>query len=148
MSEITQGVIRFLGYRVTELTYKCSPSFELKDVQDGTFRFNFRKTVIKQNERTIQLNLLTNLFYSADEHMESSPYILTLEVASRFDSESDWDEHWEANALAIVFPYVRAIIATFTAQSGREAITLPTVNMASMFGLVPTEETKEKEVKE
>ena len=48
----------------------------------------------------------------------------------------------ENNALAILFPYVRSIVSCITAQSGRNAVILPTVNIARMFE--ESEEDKSK----
>lgn len=65
--------------------------------------------------------------------MESSPYRLSLEIAARYESDEPWNEKWEQNALAILFPYVRAIVSSVTAQSGREPLVMPTVNIAELF---------------
>ena len=133
MNPIISGIIRFNGYRISEFSYKCDPSFEFEGKDGETLRFNFQKAVTKMGSRSIQLNLRTNVFYSANDDIQSSPYTITLELAGRFDSEEDWMEQWETNALAILFPYARMIISTLTSQSGREPIILPTVNLAAMF---------------
>ena len=93
--------------------------------------------------RSIQLNLRTNVFYSANDDMQASPYIIVLELAGRFDSEEDWNDQWETNALAILFPYARTIISSLTSQSGREPIILPTVNLAAMFNTSLSEQNSE-----
>lgn len=142
MSSIVNGVIRFIGYRITDFVYNCSPSFEFGGKDDGGLRFNFQKVVTQMNDCSIQLNLRTNVFYSANEDMEKAPFKISLEIAGRFDSEIPWEKQWETNALAILFPYVRVIISTITSQSGREPIILPTVNLASMFKYNNQEESK------
>ena len=67
------------------------------------------------------------------EQFEQSPYRFSVEIAGRFDSETIWHTEWEANALAILFPYIRAIVSSVSAQSGREPVILPTINLAQMF---------------
>jgi len=58
-----------------------------------------------------------------------------VEIAGKFimADGSDWDEKWLPNAIAILYPYVRAIVGSVTSQSGRETITLPTINTQSLL---------------
>ena len=143
MNPIINGIIRFNGYRISELSYKCDPSFEFEGKNGEALRFNFQKVITKMGNRSIQLNLRTNVFYSANDDMQASPYIIVLELAGRFDSEEDWNDQWETNALAILFPYARTIISSLTSQSGREPIILPTVNLAAMFNTSLSEQNSE-----
>ena len=133
MSEIKRGVIRFLGYRIVKVNYDCSPDFEF---EEGTLRFNFQKCLIPVDEKSIQINLSTNVFFAInekDDEFDKSPYRFSIEIAGRFDSEEKWQDGWETNALAILFPYIRAIVSSISAQSGRDPIILPTINIAQMF---------------
>ncbi len=87
-------------------------------------------------DNSVQINLTTNVFFSEQgksEQFEQSPYRFSVEIAGRFDSETIWHTEWEANALVILFPYIRAIVSSVSAQSGREPVILPTINLAQMF---------------
>lgn len=132
MNKNTAGVIRFLGYRITKLEYVCDASYEF--AKEGEMCFRFQKSETAIGENGIQLILASNIFFGSEEDdMESSPYRLSLEIAARYESDEPWNEKWEQNALAILFPYVRAIVSSVTAQSGREPLVMPTVNIAELF---------------
>ena len=132
MNKNTAGVIRFLGYRITKLEYVCDASYEF--AKEGEMCFRFQKSETAIGENGIQLILASHIFFGSEEDdMESSPYRLSLEIAARYESDEPWNEKWEQNALALLFPYVRAIVSSVTAQSGREPLVMPTVNIAELF---------------
>lgn len=133
MNTIAPGAIRFLGYRVTGIHYACKPAFEFNAVENGNFQYNFVKSAVLINPRSVQINLVTNVFFSADSDMENAPYQLSVEIAGRFEGEDDWQDVWQDNALAILFPYARAIVSTITSQTGRDPIIIPTVNIVKTF---------------
>lgn len=53
----------------------------------------------------------------------------------KFENVSDFDDiptYFYRNAIAIIFPYVRAFISTVTLQSNIPPIILPTMNLSSL----------------
>lgn len=127
-----KAVIQFAGYRVVNIQYNCTPAFEFPK-GEISYKFNFSKLCVPLSEREIQENVVVNVFYGEEDNFENAPYRLTVEIAGRFICESDWQPQWEANVLAILFPYLRAIVSNITSNSGREPIILPTMNIASLF---------------
>ena len=101
--------------------------------REVSYKFNFDKSLILISMTEIQENLRVNIFYSEDDNMEDAPYKLSVEIAGRFICENDWQEKWEANILAIMFPYLRSFVSMITSNSGRDPIILPTVNIVNMF---------------
>lgn len=128
-----QAVIRFLGYRLVNVNYVCSPDFELNTITNGKYHFSFTKVGALLSDTQYQLNLIVRLCYSNEADYESAPLRLVIELAGRYECEESWSDRWEANALAILFPYLRAMVSTVTAQSGREPVVLPTVNIVQLF---------------
>lgn len=133
MSDSAHGVIQFEGYRLVNAEFHCNPGFEFNELEHGEMKYDFAKASTSIGENGIQLNLKSRVFYSDKDDFDAAPYKVTVEVASRFSSETSFKKEWENNALAILFPYVRSIIGCITAQSGRDAVILPTVNIARMF---------------
>lgn len=134
MNEKNKAVIQFIGYRVTDISYKCNAAFQLPQ-GEISYKFNFNKNNIKISPNEIQENVRVNVFYSEDEDIDTAPYRLTVEIAGRFSCESEWQSQWETNAIAIMFPYLRSIVSIITSNSGREPIILPTINLVSLFGM-------------
>src|SRR5690606_16421424 len=72
-----------------------------------------------------------------DDNNHFNINILTESIFS-YSSETDVDENigslFSLNAPAIVFPYIRAYIASLTALSGMPVLTLPTLNLSQLGG--------------
>lgn len=146
MSEIRNapGVIGFLGYRLVNVHYECAPDFEMSSLPDGQYHFTFTKTGSLLSETQYQLNLTVRICFGTEVDYTNAPFLLEVELAGRYDCQEGWDKRWESNALAILFPYLRAIVSIITAQSGREPVLLPTVNIVQMFR--EASEQKEKSI--
>lgn len=142
MADAMPGVIQFEGYRLIDAKFSCDSGFEFHELKNGEFRYSFSKchTAISENE--MQVNLRSRVFYSDNDDFDTAPYRVSIEIAGRFSSKTAFKKMWENNALAILFPYVRSIVSCITAQSGRNAVILPTVNIARMFE--ESEEDKSK----
>lgn len=78
----------------------------------------------------MQLNLFVRCYYHNSKDYDNAPLKLEVVVSGIFHTieSSKWDNKWNSNALAILFPYVRSFIASMTSQMGRETIHLPTIN--------------------
>lgn len=135
MNEQISGVISFLGYRLAHFEYDCNPAFRFEDLEGGKLQFNFSKASTQIESGETQINLLTRVFYNNVDNIQDAPLRIVVEIAGVFKAAENkpWDTKWESNAVAIMYPYVRAIIGSLTSQSGRVAIILPTVNVAAMF---------------
>jgi preprotein translocase subunit secB len=132
MSQKNSPVIEFMGYRVSDIQYHCLPELELQE-EHGSYRFNFSKSNTVLSETAIQENVRVCIFWGEDEAYENSQFQLTIEIAGRFRCPSGWQEKWETNALAIMFPYLRSLVSMITCNSGREPIILPTINLSRLF---------------
>ena len=132
MNKKGTAVIQFVGYRVTDISYSCNAAFEFPRGEIA-YKFNFSKSAILISEKEMQENVRVNVFFSDDDNMDNAPYKLSVEIAGKFVCDSEWQPHWETNALAILFPYLRNLVSMVTCNSGREPFILPTVNIASMF---------------
>ena len=130
MKKIQNAAISFIGYRVADIVYHCAPGFEFPEGK-VSYTFNFQKNTEILSDKEIQENLTVNVYYPEDEN--DTKLKLSITMAGRFNCSEKWDDKWEANILAIMFPYLRGLVSMITSNSGREPIILPTVNLAAMF---------------
>lgn len=131
-----EGIISFDGYRLFRIDYKCEPYYNQGTVSDGKYTYNFAYGTIDLPDNVIQINLLVTAYFSSDEIGEDdAPLSITIEIGGKFKATdgSEWNHSWDANAIAILYPYVRGIISSVTSQAGIETITLPTINVAAML---------------
>ena len=122
------GVILFDGYRVESFQFNWDVSKEM--AENGNYRFRIGYTDQTCPDESKQIDLIIHIFSNEYYQYEDSPLKLELILAGKFHMANDtkWDDRWNSNALAILFPYARSIISSFTAQSGLEMINLPTFN--------------------
>ncbi|MFV0585855.1 protein-export chaperone SecB [Bacteroides reticulotermitis] len=97
--------------------------------------------VIKNNNQ-FELTLITNII---DEN-KSLKIFVSIAAVYEFDSDIKpeiLDSMFYKNAPAIIFPYVRAYIASLTSLSGIETIHIPTMNLSSIADELKNNTTKE-----
>jgi preprotein translocase subunit SecB len=118
----------FLGYHVRRVV------LDIPEALDGpvgklNIRINvapkYAEAVTRQAEVAVEVTVSNT----------AGKLSLTAVVVGRFKAPDDTDlvqfhALCERNAPAVLYPFVRALIATFTAQAGVPTILLPTVNFA------------------
>lgn len=116
--------------------YKIIKShFELKgDSPANAINLKFEpKGVINRENSCFKLQL--GVFIEDENHS----FIIEVIIVADFYFDSDisqehLNQYFYVNAPALLFPYVRAYIATLTTLSGINAINLPTLNLTALGG--------------
>ena len=129
------GIIRFLGYKIASFEYNCEPSFAQDQIPNGSFRYTLANGFAELGDGVVQVNVLLHTFFNNSDDYENAPLRIKVEIAGKFamaDSTA-WQEKWLPNAIAILYPYVRALVGSMTSQSGTVAITLPTINTSTIL---------------
>lgn len=135
MAEITDEIrspLKFLGYSISSLLFKRNESFQPHPVE---IKFDVNSTVkfVNSNTTNVTINLL--LFPNA----EASNYPFTMELSfvgefkiENFDPEKD-NSLFEINAVTIMFPYLRALVTTITANANVPPLILPPINVINLI---------------
>ncbi len=120
--------LRFIDYIVDEVSFKNkyneNDNFELDFDIDSSVDFK------DENNFILRLNLY--LFKKEDE----VPFTMTVKVIGIFEiDDASVDEKLkiefsEKNAVAILFPYVRALVSNYTAIANITPLILPPINVA------------------
>ena len=122
---IEQTKFRFKGYRVIKSEMRIDQDVEIGKKLNVTF--SGVQAVEHESEYLLDLGVdITNEDKSIDIKLE-------MRGVFEFDKEMEHDEKGRffiLNAPTIMFPYMRAHVATLTAISGIEALVLPTLNFA------------------
>lgn len=119
---------RFKGYKVlsssiqikddkklnTDLNIEFSRKHTI-DNGDGSFNLELNSKITNKDE-SISINISTVGFFDFDR-----------ELPDRLK-----ETFFQSNAVAILFPYIRAYISTLTSLSGITPITLPTLNLSKI----------------
>ena len=137
MSEY-KSVLQFNGYIVNEINFKLNELFQ-KNVESLETEIQI-KPIINTKGNEMQIKLITEVFKNAEE--KNYPFEINVTITGFFVSEDENPEKYKANAIAILYPYIRSIISTYTANANINAFILPTINVNKLI-----EEQNEKDVK-
>ena len=78
----------------------------------------------------MEISLSTEIF----KGIENAPFNMSVEIVGFFELEGDDDiSHYEANAIAIMYPYLRAIISTYTSSANVMPVILPAININAVL---------------
>lgn len=128
-----QGVISFLDYKVNRVEFINNDSYNGEEV-DIEFDVSAQCFVSDNGEEMIVV-LNTNIFEPKEGKVY--PFRMCVEVEgyfkSNFEDKKQDIGQYEKNAVAILFPYVRALVSTSTANANVTPLILPTVNVNKML---------------
>lgn len=103
-----------LGFKKeTENSSKLSLQSKIDKIDEGRYRVSLRANASSEDEYTITIQITG--FCEVDESDPNKGILL------------------EENAVAILFPYIRAELSLITAQPEMEPIVLPVVNISAML---------------
>ena len=121
--------LRFINYIVNSVNYKTNNELNEK----GTWKLSFDiKNTTKINEQKDKMTITLSL--SVFKGIEDAPFYIDVELTGYFElTEKDDISKYEANAIAIMYPYLRAIVSTYTASANVAPIILPAINVNAML---------------
>ena len=124
-----RGVITFLDYKVNKIEFVNNSEYN-GDAVDVDFDVTAQFKVSQDGQEMIVV-LKTDIFAPKEEKIY--PFRMTVEVEgyfeSNFDQQEDKISQYGKNAVAILFPYVRALVSSFTSNANVTPLILPTVNV-------------------
>lgn len=127
MDETIKSKLSFLGYNVKEVVFKVNDKFK-NDGKPIDIQFSLtHETIIKEKRMNIELNL--EVFNNMEEN--NYPFTMKVTTLGKFAIQGDNIENFEINGIAILYPYLRAIVSTYTANSNIPTLILPPINVST-----------------
>ncbi|WP_167955592.1 protein-export chaperone SecB [Anaerosporobacter faecicola] len=128
MKSQDKGIISFNSYEVRKIEFKTNDKFDDSEV---TMDVEMGADVhVHENNREMIVDLELLIFKESEKN--NYPFEMNVIIRGYFkmDCESeDSIEKYDANAVAILFPYARALVSTYTANANVAPLILPTVNV-------------------
>jgi preprotein translocase subunit SecB len=132
MSDDLKSVLSFEHYIVESVDFKVNLKFEKKSKVDVTFDLK-RNVEYDEKSRVGVVSVTTTLF---DEFQEKNyPFYMQIKVIGYFKIETskhDPVDLLRVNAVAILFPYIRALVSTYTAGANIQPLILPAINVNNL----------------
>lgn len=136
--ESTISSLRFINYIVNEVNFKSNRVKDDKKVWKLTFDIT-NNTKINKERNKMEITLKVNVFKGQEE----SPFNMEVELIGYFELDGEDDIiRYEANAIAIMYPYLRAIVSTYTASANVSPVILPAINVNAMLKRKKEEDNK------
>ncbi|MEG1711135.1 MAG: protein-export chaperone SecB [Clostridia bacterium] len=132
MSEKT--IIQMKKYAVNAIHFNMNESFQLKPERQIRINPNFQRAIIKIDENNALVKLSINIL----ETNEPLPFTFSATISGVFELEQ-WSSSqalaniMEDTALTVLFPYLRALVSTVTANSNLPPYFIPVLNIAELF---------------
>lgn len=124
-----QGAIKFLDYRVSKV------EFYLNKTEKQSNELNVEVSSDKEVDKELK-NMLVELNVEIGDKDES-PFFMSICLEGLFELSHDYLDYdinlFYSNALSILYPYVRAIVSTYTAGANIKPVILPTINIKKML---------------
>lgn len=123
-----------LKYQVDRIQFVLNDSFDFKSKKSVKLNQSFTKNIDKIDENHCKVSLL----FSVVDHEENpTPFELNVQISGIFKldnwEEDDRNVFIKTNAIAILYPFVRSLVATLTANANVPTYVLPVFNVAAWF---------------
>ena len=125
--EKIDSVLKFNNYLVNNVTYKRNLDYNNKNFNNDLTVNIFNNITINGNN--MEVNLITKIFENSKE--KNYPFEMIVDISGFFEAKNP--ENFKANAIAILYPYIRAIVSTYTAVSNISPLILPPINVNAML---------------
>lgn len=120
--------LKFIDYKVNNIEFRSNIDFVSKEVE---LDFDIDSAVDFVNEKEFVLGLQLEVFRDAEKN--NYPFSFKIEIIGMFEieavNEKEKMNFAEQNAVAILFPYARALITTFTSAANVQPVILPPINV-------------------
>ena len=124
----SKSALQFLGYCVDELVFLSKPEF-VEAADHVVLNPTFTRRIKQVNPEEYEVSIGSKL------EQEDLPFEVRLSLTGRFKCEgvSDVQRALKVNAVAILYPYVRATLSLLTTLAAVPPVVVPTINLAKMF---------------
>lgn len=126
MDKGIKSKLSFLNYTVKEVNFLINDEFQTTN-KPINIEFEINHNTNVENNR-MKIELIIEIFKNMKE--QNYPFHMKVKVEGEFTIIGDNIESFEVNGIAILYPYVRAIISTYTANSNMPTLILPPINVA------------------
>ena len=126
-----KSVLRFEKYIVDKVYYKTNESC-MNEAEEIDLSFDF-ETKAKYENNQMVIELVATIFQNAEENNYPFEMEVVLKGYFRVKGIQNDIKLFEKNAIAIMFPYLRAIVSTYTANANVAPVLLPAMNINEYF---------------
>lgn len=131
--EIVESALRFTGYIVEKMLLSVNTDCFERDEQEISLDPNFTRRIEKINDNEYFLYLGVSI--GSQDVEKKMPFAANVVVRGKFylTGIEDHIKHIKVNAVAVLFPYLRATLSSLMSLANIEPFFIPLVNLVEMF---------------
>ena len=123
------SVLKYKSYVVEKIEFLNNDNFLAQD-EGIELKFDFDAD-FDMDERSNDMAVILQCHIFENAEANNYPFEMNVVLKGYFEIEGSHNniERFKSNALAILFPYLRALISSFTANANVAPIILPAINI-------------------
>ncbi len=129
-----KSILRFTDYIVEEIEFKYNEKYEQKKKVKIDFDID-SNIFYNQGKDKAKVTLDVSVFKEPEKN--NYPFYFFVRISGFFELQNIETEDslsiMEKNTIAILFPYVRALISSFTANANVNPLILPPINVVKLI---------------
>lgn len=132
MKNEIESYLIFNNYTISKMMFDRNYNFDEDQNINLSFKFNATSQFF-DNNNSAYLKITCKIFEEEFEQ-HKAPFYLEASIDGEFTCKGNHDiESFEMNGMAILLPYLRSIITSFTSQAGIPPVILPPINVYNAF---------------
>ncbi len=125
--------IKLVGYSVDKMSFILNKSFKMTPNHKVQVKPRFNRDITKRDQNSFILTLSL----SFDDYNDDIPFYLDIQISGVFQV-NNWETEpalsvVKVNGTAILYPYLRSLVTTLTANGNVPPYILPITNPAQLF---------------
>lgn len=134
MDEKIKSSLRFLDYVVENIDFRINKYFFEEPIE---VNFTLKKKIEYKDDENNTMYVTIEAMIFDNAHENNYPFSMNVALTGTFElasSDIDRKESFaEVNAVAILFPYLRSLVSTFTANANIQPLILPPINVMRLM---------------
>ena len=131
MNSDIKSKLCFINYSVNKVILEKNNEFQKTD-KPIEVDFNLEHKTIFNNSNN-KMNIILDLKVFDNAKINNFPFYMNINLEGEFITEGDNIEAFEINGIALLYPYIRSIVSTYTANSNIPTLILPSINVAAYY---------------
>lgn len=128
MGNKVESILKFENYIVRRVDFVINENFSERNNVQLVFDINSK---VKTDKNKLSILLETKIFENAEKN--DFPFEMSIDVIGDFKISGGDSNKFIPNAIAILYPYVRAVVSTYTAQANVNPLILPPINVNKLI---------------
>lgn len=127
-----QSTLRLLKYQVEKIEFNLNENYNFQDGKIIELNQNLERNISKIDKDRFKISLKFEICPKNDDQV---PFTLSISIAGIFELENWTSEENKTlatvNTVAILFPFLRSLIAVVTSNANVPPYILPVINVAA-----------------